>query len=150
MVCNTRYSTSETRHHLVLFRFFVVDELLLDELLLLVDFFFLSSSSSSSFLVLVELDGACLGLGFGFGSLLRVSVRVLVDLRFISVFFGVSRVVLLGVSFTLRSCSRRLDEVERVVLVRLGVSTRFDGSLTSRDVSVLLRELEELLYCSRR
>ena len=100
--------------------------------------------------MLLELDGACLGLGFGFGSLLRTSVRVLVDLRFISVFFGVSRVPLLGVSFTSRSCSRRVDEVERVDLVRLGVSTRFDDSLVSRDVSVLLRELEEVLYCSRR
>jgi hypothetical protein len=65
-----------------------------------------------------------------------------------------------GDGFTLRSGSRRLDELDRVLtedlelsfelLVRLGVSTRFVGCLVLRDVSVCLRRAEEVLDCSRR
>jgi hypothetical protein len=69
-------------------------------------------------------------------------------------------VLLVGVCFTLRSGSRRVEELDRVLtadlvlllepLVRLCVSTRSVGCLVLRDVSVLLRRLEEVLDDSRR
>jgi hypothetical protein len=128
------------RHRLLDLTFLVVDdELVLDELLVLLDLFFLSSSSSSSSSFFVGVDGA----RFGVDSRLRVSVRVLVISRFgfICVLGFVcvllSRVLLVGVCLTLRSGSRRLDEVDRVLagdlvlllvlLVRVCVSTRFAG-----------------------
>ncbi len=66
----------------------------------------------------------------------------------------------MGAFFTSRSGSRRVDVPVRVLtadlelllelFVRLGVSTRSEGCLELRDVSVLLRTLEELLDCCWR
>ena len=61
--------------------------------------------------------------------------------------------LLLGVSLTSRTGLLRLDEFDLVCaddLVRSGVSTRSEDRLESRDVSVLLRGLAEVLDCSRR
>jgi hypothetical protein len=65
-----------------------------------------------------------------------------------------------GDGFTLRSGSRRLDELDRVLtedlelsfelLVRLGVSTLLVGCLVLLESSVCLRKAEEVLDCSRR
>jgi hypothetical protein len=155
MICIIQRSVWEIRRHLllVLTLFLVVDELVLDELL--VDrFFFLSSSSSSSFLVGV-VDGAF----FGVDLLLRDSVRDFITSRFCLVWL--SRTLLVGVDFVLRSGSRRLDELDRVLaedlvllfellVVRLGVSTLLVGCLVLLESSVCLRKAEEVLDCPRR